>query len=258
MRWALNTYRTAQNWTLEETLEMAKKTGYHGVEWLMDFQQGHGIEWDLPRQEWSAKREAIRRSGLQSASLTSCQVFHHPDPEQRAESVRRVRRVIEMAEYFEAPMVRVLGDRFTPETREQVIQWVAEALRELGEYAASRGILLNLEMHGSFTDPEAALAVVQRVNLPNVGFVFNGQFVGCEPGGSIAPLFERIAPYVRSVHTHQVEDPTVFGFYQQMFRWLRRSGFEGWISNECAYTGPDPEKVLRLYVALFEALSADS
>jgi len=38
-----------------------------------------------------------------------------------------------------------------------------------------------------------------------------------------------------------------------MFEWLNRIGFSGYISNECAYTGPDPEKVLALYVGLFKA-----
>ena len=43
MKWSLNTYQTAQDWSLKETLRIAKETGYDGVEFLMDFDQPHGF-----------------------------------------------------------------------------------------------------------------------------------------------------------------------------------------------------------------------
>jgi protein FrlC len=255
MKWALNTYQTAQDWTLDDTLRIAAGAGYHGVEFLMDFRQRHGFEWDTPRENWKPLRDGVARGGLAVASLTSCQVFHSPNSEERAASVQRVRRVIEMAAYMACPYVRVLGDRFDATNRDNVVGWVADALRDLGEFAAPMGISVNIEMHGSFTDPDAAMSVIERVDMPNVGFVFNSQFVGCDDG-SIEPLFARIAPHIASVHTHQVERPDTFDLYRQMFAWLKRTGFEGYISNECAYRGGDPEKVLALYVALFKALAA--
>jgi len=255
MKWALNTYQTAQDWSLAETLRIAQATGYDGVELLMDFKQPHGFEWDTPRENWKPLKEQVARSGLAISSLTSCQTFHSPDATERAASVERVRRVIEMAAYMECSHVRVLGDRFDSTNREAVIGWVSDALRSLGEFAAPYGVTVSLEMHGSFVDPDAAMTVIGNVALPNVGFVFNSQFVGCD-GGSIEPLFSRIAPHITAVHTHQVERPETFELYRQMFQWLKRIGFEGYISNECAYRGPDPEKVLALYVALFKALAA--
>ncbi|MBM3213614.1 sugar phosphate isomerase/epimerase [Candidatus Poribacteria bacterium] len=255
MKWSLNTYQTAQDWSLDETLRIAKVTGYDGVEFLMDFKQQHGFEWDTPRENWKPLKERVAESGLAISSLTSCQVFHSPDASERATSADRVKRVIEMSAYMGCSHVRVLGDRFTPETRDSVIGWVTEALRTLGENAAGSDVTVSIEMHGSFTDPDAAMKLIEGVNLPNVGFVFNSQFVGCE-AGSIVSLFSRVAPHITSVHTHQAEKPETFELYRQMFRWLRRIGFSGYISNECAYRGPDPEKVLALYVALFKALAA--
>jgi sugar phosphate isomerase/epimerase len=255
MKWALNTYQTAQDWSLTETLRIAKATGYDGVEFLMDYKQPHGFEWDTPRENWKPLKLQVARSGLAIASLTSCQTFHSPDAAERTASVERVKRVIEMAAYMECSHVRVLGDRFDATNRDDVIGWVADALRTLGEFAAPEGVTVSIEMHGNFTDPDAAMTLIERVALPNVGFVFNSQFVGCE-SGSIEPLFSRIAPHITSVHTHQVEKPDTFELYRQMFQWLKRIGFDRYVSNECAYRGADPEKVLALYVALFKALSA--
>ena len=148
--------------------------------------------------------------------------------------------------------VRVLGDRYSDENRDAVVGYVTDGLKVLGTYAAEKDITVSIEMHGSFTDPNSAMEVIEGVNLPNVGFVFNSQFIGCE-GGSIEPLFSRVAPHITAVHTHKVEVPETFELYRQMFEWLSRIGFFGYISNECAYTGSDPEKVLALYVGLFKA-----
>lgn len=252
MKWALNTYQTCQDWKLGQILETAEATGYHGVELLMDYKQQHGFEWDTPRSVWDGLKAQVDASGVVISSLTSCQNFHSEDTDARAETVRRVKRVIDMAEFMICDHVRILGDRYTAANRTAVIGYVIDGLKALGTYAAEKDITVSIEMHGSFTDPEPALQVIEGVNLPNVGFVFNSQFVGCE-AGTIEPLFSRIAPHITAVHTHRVEEPQTFELYRQMFKWLDNIGFSGYISNECAYTGPDPEKVIALYVALFKA-----
>ena len=252
MKWSLNTYQTCQEWELKRILETAENTGYHGVELLMDYKQKHGVEWDTPKDQWEGLKSEVDASNVVISSLTSCQNFHSEDASDRQETVSRVTRVIDMAEYMDCNHVRVLGDRYKDENRDAVVGYVTDGLKALGDYAGEKGITVSMEMHGSFTDPDSAMEVIEAVNLPNVGFVFNSQFRGCE-GGSIEPLFSRIAPHITAVHTHKVETPETFELYRQMFQWLNRIGFTGYISNECAYTGPDPEKVLALYVGLFKA-----
>lgn len=252
MKWSLNTYQTCQEWELKRILETAENTGYHGVELLMDYKQKHGFEWDTPKDQWEALKSEVDASKVVISSLTSCQNFHSELASDRQETVRRVTSVIDMAEYMNCKHVRVLGDRYNDENRDDVVSYVTDGLKVLGDYAGDKDITVSMEMHGSFTDPDSAMEVIEAVNLPNVGFVFNSQFRGCE-GGSIEPLFSRIAPHITAVHTHKVESPETFELYRQMFEWLKRIGFTGYISNECAYTGPDPEKVLALYVGLFKA-----
>ena len=252
MKWALNTYQTCQDWELKRILDVAESTGYQGVELLMDYKQKHGFEWDTPKEAWEGLKSQVDASGVVISSLTSCQNFHSENASDREETVRRVTRVIDMAEYMGCDHVRVLGDRYSEDNRDAVIGYVTDGLKALGSYAGKKDITVSIEMHGSFTDPNSAMEVIEGVNLSNVGFVFNSQFVGCE-GGSIEPLFSRVAPHITSVHTHKVEVPETLELYRQMFEWLNRIGFSGYISNECAYTGPDPEKVLALYVGLFKA-----
>jgi sugar phosphate isomerase/epimerase len=265
MKWTLNTYEVGQKWSLEHLIEMCQKTGYPYIEFLMDFQQPHGLEWDTPRERFAETKSKLDAAGLKFGSFTSCQTFHSPEANERAESVKRVKRVIDMAREFGCDHVRVLGDQLPKEesARPPVVKQVADCIRQLGEYAG-KGISVSIEMHGSFTDPHYSMEIVRQVNLPNVGLVFNGQFpVGRDweytlPAGaaSIKPFYDMIRPHLTSIHHHSMERPTELGYWQEFFRLAKQDGYAGYVANEAAYTGPDPEKVLRLYTALFQTLIA--
>jgi sugar phosphate isomerase/epimerase len=256
MKWSLNTYQTGQDWELDYMIDVVKKTGYDGVEFLMDYKQKHGLEWDTPREKWDEFKKKMDSAGLEFASLTSCQTFHSLDEKERDQSVQRVKRVIDMGEFFKCKHVRVLGDRFDDKTRDQVVNNVGKCLRELGLYAQKSGIAVSIEMHGSFTPPEPAMEVIQIANQPNVGVVFNCVWPSVTIDTADA-FHDRIAPHITMVHTHNAEDGKTFELYRKMFAKLREIGYNGYVSNESAYRGPDPEKVLSLYVALFRAFAGE-
>lgn len=266
MKWVLNTYQTAQDWSVERTIEVCQAAGYEGIEFLQDFKQAHGLEADASDEHVRAVREQVTGAGLIISSLTSCCVFHHPEEAERQRNLAQVKRVIDQAVLSGCDHVRMLGDRLPEDEagKEQVVEWVTAALHELGSYAQPKGVTVSIEAHGSFTDPIYATRVVKGAGLPNVGIVFNSQWRVGAPSGwslppdatSIAPLYDLMAPHFTSIHTHQMEQPELRGYYQEFFRLLKRDGYQGYVSNECAYRGPDPEKVLRLYTALFQTFTS--
>lgn len=254
MKWSLNTYQTAQDWELDYLIDIVKKTGYHGIEFLMDYDQKHGLEWDTPRKKWDEVKDKMESAELEFASLTSCQNFHSLDEKERSQSVERVKQVIDMANFFDCKHVRVLGDRFTDETRDTVVRNVGECLGELGKYAQPYDIAVSIEMHSSFTHPDPAMEAIKIANQPNVGVVFNCVWPEVTMD-TVDAFHDRLAPHITMVHTHSVEEPKTFEFYRRMFAKLKEIGFDGYISNESAYNGPDPEKVLALYVGLYRAFT---
>ncbi len=268
MKWVLNTYQTCQDWDVPKIIEMCLATGHEGIEFLMDFKQAHGIEADASPAHVESVARQVRDAGLIVASVTSCVNFHSSDSRELKAALDQGRRVIDHAQRMGCDHVRVLGDRVPadPQARTKILDQVGDALGELAEYAAGAQIIVSLEVHGHFTDPELALHAVQRANRPNAGLVFNSQWrVGAQEGwslpqgaGSIKPLYDLIGRYFTSVHTHKMENPDETGYYMELFRLLKEDGFTGFISNECAYRGPDPEKVLSLYTALFRAATAHS
>lgn len=266
MKWVLNTYQTAQAWNVERIIEVCQATGYEGVEFLQDFSQQHGIEANAPDTHVLAVGQRMQETGLLVASLTSCCVFHALEEAERRRNIEQVKHVIDQAEIIGSDHVRVLGDRLPNDEQDRnlILSNVAAALHELGAYAAPKQITVSIEAHGSFTDPIYAVQVVREANLPNVGIVFNSQWrVGAQEGWqlpidarSIAPLYDLIAPYLTSIHTHAMEQPHEWRYYQEFFRLLVRDNYQGYVSNECAYRGPDPEKVLGLYTTLFRAFTS--
>lgn len=266
MKWVLNTYQTGQELEVARMIELCKATGYAGIEFLQDFKQTHGMEADAPRELLLDIRQKMESAGLIVSSLTSCCAFHDLEEAERQRNIAQVKKVIDQAVVMNCDHVRVLGDRLPDndeKTRETILENVAAALRELGDYAQPKGVTVSIEAHGSFTDPLYATRVVREANRPNVGIVFNSQWrVGAEKGwslpagaDSIAPLYDLVAPYLTSIHTHQMEQPDVWRYYREFFQLLVRDGYKGYVSNESAYTGPDPEKVLRLYTTLFQAFT---
>ena len=266
MKWVLNTYQTAQDWEVERMIEVCQAAGYEGVEFLQDFKQRHGLEANAPDELVREIKEKMQAAGLIVSSLTSCCLFHSPEEADRRRNIDQVKRVIDQAKMMECDHVRVLGDRVPEDEkeREPVLTNVAAALRELGAYAQPKGVTVSIEAHGSFTDPTYAVRVVREANLPNVGIVFNSQWrIGAPTGWSlpadapsIAPLYDLMAPHFTSVHTHKMETPQEWRYYQEFFRLLVRDGYQGYVSNECAYRGPDPEKVLSLYTTLFRSFTS--
>lgn len=269
MKWVLNTYRTCEEWSVDQIVDVCTKTGYAGVEFLMDAGQRHGIEADASTADIEAAAQKIHGAGLIVASLTSGKRFDSTDPAERRANVEHVKKVIDHAVRMKCDQIRMLGDRVPPPgaAREERIDNIAAAMTALAEYAGPHGVTVSMEMHSDFADPELSAAVMERVNLPNAGLVFNcvwrvGDWEGWSlPDGapSIRPIYDLTRKWWTNVHTHQIEEEGPAGhwpYYRELFALLKEDGYDGPISNECSYVGPDPEKVLRLYTTIFEMCTA--
>ena len=231
----------------------------------MDFAQPHGVEADASPERLAEVQQSMAMAGLSIACVTSCAHFHDLDATTRDENLRKARRTVDIAADWGCRHVRVLGDRVPEDgTKAQVLDQVTGCLRELADYAAPREITVSLEMHASFADPDYSVPVAERVDRRNFGLIFNSQFRGggernpawgVQAGEAIRGMYDRFRPYLTSIHTHEMEPPDLLPHYRELFTLLKEDGWDGWVSQEAAYRGPDPEKVLALYTALFHALA---
>lgn len=258
--------------TVFEWIEMAKPLDADGLE-MYD-----GFLASLDSGYLDAVRDAIAGAGFAMPMLCCSPDFTNPDPDGRKRAVEREARMIEVARHLGGPgtVCRVLsGQRYPEVSREQGLEWCADAINSLIPVARERDIVLGIENHykdGFWRYPEFAqkmdvfLALLDAV--PACGH-FGVQY---DPSNAIVAgddpiaLLERVAPRVVSMHASDrylvpgasLDDLRQAGGtlgyspkllhgvtgkglndYHAIFRILAAHGYSGWISIEDGMNGMD-------------------
>jgi sugar phosphate isomerase/epimerase len=163
------------NWGWPQILEFAAGHHFAAVE-LRGLQK----EMDLtrcpefaPAQVDQARRQ-IADHGLRISCLGASANMHERDPAKRAAEIDEARRFIDLAHALHAPYVRVFGNKYVPGVpRDELLAHIARGLRELGDYAGERGVMVLLESHGDFTDSPTLRELMERSDSPAVAILWD-------------------------------------------------------------------------------------
>jgi len=259
---SLDTYSICQQMTLQHLLELAPKYGISALEFRCESQQGHGVELDMDSMRRREVRQLIEQAGLECSVLSTSQRFDSTEAAVREAAVERSKRYIGLAQDLGAVGIRLFGNDFPPDVaREDVIAYVGDALREVGEFAettateSDHGVDALLEMHGQFYYWEYALAAVERANHSHVALNYNSDPRDVA-NGSAAFVLGKVGPRLHHVHLHDVGDG---GYpYVELFSYLCGIGYVRYLSLELTYSGGDPDNVIRLNAALYRSLLAQA
>lgn len=249
MKLSLLTYLLGKDFDLEQLLRMCAQCGYEGIECRAQLGHKHGVELATTHDQRADIRAAFEASPVDLAGIsTSCR-FEFLEREKRGEQVELAKQFIDLAADVGAPQIRVFGNAFPKESdKDEVIENVGLCLQEIAEHAEKKGVNCNLEMHGDFYYWEYALRAVEIANHPRIGIVYN-----CDPRetrwGPISTFLQPVAPYLRHIHLHNLEDPRYP--YAELFRILRNMGYAGYMSIE-AGASEDAERVIAIYAKLFQ------
>lgn len=260
MKLCLLTYNMARHWELAELIKVARLGGFSGLELRAEAGHKHGVELETSAEERRAIRYQVQDACLEVAGISTSSRFDTPDATKRREVVERSKRYIELAADVNAGQIRVFGndmpkegvDGGAPPAREDVMRYVGDSLRELGEFAEPHGVNVMLEMHGQFNYWHFAMTAVEHADHPQVSILYN-----CDNrdlvGGSVASTYNRVAHLIGHVHMHDF----VNGFpYAELFGLLQRDGYDGYLSSEIGKTDPSHEDYFLMYAQLFRAWNA--
>ncbi|MBM4086000.1 MAG: sugar phosphate isomerase/epimerase, partial [Planctomycetes bacterium] len=251
MKLSLLSFNIAKDMELPKMLSAAKAKGFEGVEFRADANHKHGVELDRTLAERKAIRHCCEDMGIAIACVGTGTRYESPDEKVRRENIDRAKRFVELAHDLGCGRIRVFGNAFPKGVEKaDVVKWVGEALRELGEFAEKTSVDVLLEMHGDFYYWEYCLKAVQLANHPKIGIIPN-----CDPRevktGGVRQSYEAVKTYVRHVHMHELDEPSYP--YKEFFGLLKRDGYKGYLSAEIKESA-DPERVMGLYAALFREL----
>lgn len=194
--------------------------------------------------------------GLPVVMITTYPDFTHPDPDQRKREFEYLRHDIALASNVGAKYLRILAGQAHPKTEVgQGIDWVVDAFHRIAPVADDFGVQLLFENHSkpgawSYTDfshpTDIFLQIADATADCGVKINFdtgNTLVYGDDP----LPVLERVADRVVTVHAADTAcrgslQPVVIGTgivpFDDIFRVLRKHGFDGWICiEEASSTG---------------------
>ena len=150
--------------TLAAAVSLGRRWGYAGIELrLID---GELIDPSMP----ASRRAQVRRTlaGLPVVAVDSSirVTGDHPGPE--------LRRFLELASDWEAPLVRVFGGALEPPPlRQQRLRAAARILEDAVPLAARLGVAIGVETHDDFSASSAVAELLALVPARQVGAVWD-------------------------------------------------------------------------------------
>ena len=250
MRLGIVTYNLLKDWDLETIVSGLGELGYEGVE--LRTTHAHGVEPSLSASEREQVRRMFENSPVRLVSLGSVCEFHSPDPAERARQVEIGKSFVDLASDTGAMGVKVRPNALPPEVAyDTTVANIAGSLRELGDYAAERGVEIWLEVHGQDSSrPEVIADIMRATERANVGCCWNSNATDIVDG-SIRWSFDLLRPWIKNVHINELANDYP---WRELFGLLRNSGYDRFTlceAQECTQT----ERFLRYYRALWMELT---
>ncbi len=185
--------------TLKECIAKAKEIGFEAIEFV-DFNVTSTLPEGMTMMEYAKElRAECDRVGIAVTNFTIGADFQNRDT---AEEVARVKEMVDIAEAFGATGMRhdVASGAKPYQSFDHALPKIADGVRQVAEYAASKGIKTMSENHGFFAqDALRVEKLINTVNHPNYGWLIDmGNFTCADENPAISVGIG--APYAFYVH----------------------------------------------------------
>lgn len=186
-----------------DCIAKAKEMGFDAIE-AVDFVMGAESPEEMPDKARELKAEADKYGLPFSSFAVGADLLNGLDGSGDVQKeIARVKSMVDVAAILGAPRMRhdiTSGKKGDPKSYAALAPQLAEAVREIAEYAASKGIMTMTENHGFFSqDSERVELLYNTVNHPNFGLLCDiGNFTCADENPATAVA--RVAPYVKYVH----------------------------------------------------------
>jgi sugar phosphate isomerase/epimerase len=249
MKLALHAWQMGRDRDLDTMIRICADGGMAALEVMESDSFKSSIPLSASADERSEIRRKFQDAGVSIAALSINCRYDWRDKATVGANIEETKRYVQLAVDLGATRLRCLGDQLHEkegEPKETTIARVAEALREVCEFADPLNTDCPIEMHGDFAPWENSLAVVEQVDHPRCYLVHNGQPQNTPPD-RWDEVWRRIRPYLKHIHAHDVLSDRFP--CKKFFLALRDSGYKGFICFELAPSN-DPVRVCQLTGAL--------
>ncbi|MCS7043911.1 MAG: sugar phosphate isomerase/epimerase [Bryobacteraceae bacterium] len=163
----------------------------------------------------------------------------HSDPSERRKAVKNHHKWVDIAAELGCHAIRTnMHSNVTPKTpaeNETVLNYCADSFRQLCEYARQASISILIENHwGLSSDPDAVVALMKKVDLPNFGTL--PDFGNFPPEVDKYQAVAKLAAYAKGMSYKCYFDGPDFSEtrydFQKMMKVVEDSKYSGYIGIE--------------------------
>ena len=188
------------DWSFEKILDEARRMGFPAIEirGLEGKMLADEIEFFKPGRQQDTKR-MLKAHGVEMCAFGSSINFH--DPEKLPAMLEEGRRAIDVCQNMGIPHIRVFGDRI-PEgrTADEAAQLAADGIRQLCAYADGADVDILLEVHGNFNTIEVMKSLLEKLDDPHFGILWDIEHSDKIYGDNFLPFYETVKSRLRHVH----------------------------------------------------------
>jgi len=223
------------SWTLEQALANGREYGYRGVE--LRLVDGELIEDSMPATERARVGALLAESGLDLVAVDSSIRLTGGEPKVVA---AQIACFLELAAGWGSPLIRVFGG---PGERGNAVQALRSAARE----SERSGVRIGLETHDEFSSVAAVAAVLDEVDSPAAGAVWDIVHTN-RVGETAAEVVSRLGARILDVHVKDARRTNRSGTWADGFGYvllgegevpvrecveeLQRAGYKHWVVAE--------------------------
>lgn len=240
--------------TLPELIETAKRNGYQGLEFRVEWNHRHGIELDASAGQLQQARQMLADNGIAATCIATGVKFNSENAADHLPQRETLRKYIALAADIGAPVIRTFSDSVPEEdeaARNTVLNLAAESYAAVDEWASQHGVQVLVETHTNLR-AHWARQILDTAAVDSLGILWDpGHHL--RHGQSVAEAY----PYLRGhvPHLHFMSDPESATLTdvdnQQVFDLLAADGFTGFFSLE-VINPADSDAVLAHNIAKFK------
>ena len=200
MKYAFMTF-SCPELALDEALATAARHGYDGIEPRAVSDHKHGVELTADAAQRSEIKKKAAESGIALCCIaTSCR---YADPAVAPKTAEETRDYIDLAADVGCPRLRVFGGAI-PEgvTRLQATDALVEAFKSVAEHAEKRGVIVCMETHDHWCNPDHVAEVMRRVDHPAIAVNWDIMHPIRRGGATMDSAFETLRPWIKHCHFH--------------------------------------------------------
>ena len=244
------TYMIGAKMDLPTLIDVCEKGGMEGVE--LRTTHAHGVEPSLDAEGRAKVKALFAASKVRLVALGTVCEFHSPDAATVKKNIETCGKFVDLAADVGAWGVKVRPNGLVKDVPEdKTLRQIGEAVRECGEVAGAKGIVIVVEIHGGGTgDPARMAKVMEYCKHPSVGLCWNSNGTDVK-NGSIRENFDLCKAWIRHAHVTNLGGNYPWA---ELFGLLKAANYTGYTMLETDCKG-DVVEFLRDRRAAWERLA---